>query len=131
MSEASNEKAELLNLLFREIFHAVTESEVFRFEKGKFYMGDVEVGSAEVLMLQQQAQSILSSRIWELLQGNMRSLAIQRMASQSKNWEDVFFGKAMLYELNVIQNSLRSIAILKVVEENKPDGTLGKKEGTT
>ena len=99
-----------INEIVKSVFNGVTPDDVLRFDGGKFIVGEQVLPQEDIQILQMQAMMIRDSYTWKLLMNNMKNLAIKRLAYDSKNYEDVYFGKAMLYELDVIQRSVESLA---------------------
>lgn len=104
------ENAKLLNQIVRETFNGVTPEDVLRFEDGSFYVGDKLIQMSEIEAYKEEAKVILNTHLWPLLLKNVADTAIKRIAHHSNNFDDVFFGKAMLYELDVIDKMLTALS---------------------
>ena len=111
------ENAKLLNIILKDIFNALTVPELFHQDSktGEFYLGTTLIPNEQIVLLQQEAISIQSSALWQMINNNVKHGAIERMGSKSENFEQVIFPKAELHVIDVIDKSLTNISKLKVV----------------
>ena len=118
----TEDKAKVLNILVREVFNGVVGDDFMRYDEGKKQV----VFAKEVLMedvegYAEEARIIKNTRLWPLLKNCLTNIAVLRIAHQGKDFEDSFFGKALLYELDVTQNILEQLSKV-VVKRIKQDG---------
>lgn len=108
-------KKRLLNFLLKHLFNAITEDDVLKYHKknGKFYLGKNEVGGNRIISFRSQAITIKESTVWELLLKDMKLIANKKMYESSTTIDDVVFGKAMLYTLDVLDKKIDSLSKLK------------------
>ena len=109
---------ELQNFILKDLFCAVTEDDILRQENGKFYIGRHELPPMDVDNLIEEANAIKAMYLPRLLFSELKHLANQRIFEKSKDYQDTYFGKAMLYSVDIIQKKIDHIAALQKV--NKP-----------
>jgi len=93
-------KKKLLNFLLKNLYCAILEEEILPWKS----MTPEEKG-----ILIDEATLIASSRLFMRLTQSMKHSAHQRMFEKSKSWDDMYFGKATLYVIAILE---RRIAVL-------------------
>ena len=100
-----------LHLLTKHLFNAVTEEDVLRTTEKGGIMCKGKALSREMLdQMQNEAEYINNSITFKLLMDDMRYLANQTMYEKSGSFEDMMFGKAMLYNIEVLDKKLKKLA---------------------
>lgn len=107
-------KRKLLNYLLKHLFKAITEDDVLHYKNKTLYTGSIELSTKQAQDLIQQAKKLQKMEIWLELRRNMEFAANQRMFEKSANSEDLFFGKAMLYSIELLYNKVYNISRLKI-----------------
>ncbi|MHA1541420.1 MAG: hypothetical protein ACTSQH_00415 [Candidatus Hodarchaeales archaeon] len=108
-------KKRLLNFLLRYLFNAVTEDDILKYNKAnkKFYKGKREITAASIMSLKSQAQSIIDMDAWNILLKDLKVVSNKRIYESSTSIDDIIFGKAMLFSLDVLEKKLISLSNLK------------------
>ena len=60
-----------------------------------------------------QADWLLGTELWEALRNKIHYKAEERICKSSKGEDDLFFGKAMLYNLDLIEHYLKELKKIK------------------
>ena len=113
-------KRRILNWLLKDLFNAVTEDSFLeiRFKNKEGTVGDILQGGkplngAEVAELSSQARVITKRfSVWRKLVDSMTWKANERMYWKAQNHEDMIFGKAVLWTLEVMEAKLENMARL-------------------
>lgn len=106
-------KKRLVNLIMRNLYKAVVVDDVIKVSGNKIYKGNKVLEGRQAYGLKKDAELILELELWKYMQDKMRYVANQRMFNQSKNFDDMMFGKAVLYVADVYDNILKNLKNLK------------------
>ena len=106
-------KIKLQNYLLKNLFNAIGEDEVLKYQKGKFILRGTPLDDRATGNFVSQANSILNSQLWKHLTDDLKYIANQRMYEKSTTIDDLIFGKAMLYNLDILENKLKRLSTLK------------------
>lgn len=94
-------KRRLANYLLKNVFNAITEDDVLPWG---------EMTLAEKKMLIAEARMIKNSLLWKRIITQTKLRAQKQMFEGSKSWEDMFFGKATLYVIDLIDKRIKKIS---------------------
>lgn len=72
--------------------------------------GDKVLSKAEKDEFVSQAKVILSTKLWGIIVNEMRGAAYKKMFEKSEGWEDMTYGKALLYTLEVMEKKLDTLS---------------------
>lgn len=97
-------KKKILNLLLSKLFLAITEDELIPL-KGLEDRQREEYAA--------QARLIRKSDVWKRLQTEIKHKAQKRMFEKSACWDDMFFGKAVLYVIELQDKRLEALSKIK------------------
>ena len=119
------EDRKLLNLLMSEMFNAVTDDSLLQVKftnaektKGDVFEGTTPMDGAEVLVMAEQSRDVLKNRAYTKVVRSMQSVANRKIFQESQTTEDMIFGKAVLWTLDVMNNKFRNIGSLR--QSNAP-----------
>jgi len=105
-------KTKLLNYLLRHLFNAISEEDVLQYHKGSFYLKGAKLDDRATGNFINQANSILKTQLWKHLTDDIKYVANQRMYEKSTTIDDVIFGKAMLYNIDILERKLERLSKL-------------------
>lgn len=120
-------KRKIINWLVRGLYKGITEDDVLRVTKrGDMKIGKVILSGGERNNIIDQAKSILEFELWELLQRDIQYSAEKKMCEKSASFDDVYFGKAAMWNLDMIRLKLDKISrmpknVIKEGKHNKKD----------
>lgn len=114
------EKRKLLNLLLSDLFNAASEDDFLHIETiddgvggyDTLFKGKEPLPPAQVKAAASEAKALLKVPLLEQILESMKYVANAKMYNSSKNDEDMVFGKAMLWCLDVIENKIKNISKL-------------------
>jgi len=98
------------NWLTKELFNTITEDDVLFYSKGKFYVGELELPPQDVRTIVAEAIALKDMYLMKLLLNSLKHTANERVFKKSKNWEDVTFGKAMLYCVDILEKKIDNLS---------------------
>ncbi len=93
----------------RHILNAVVLDDVITQDKGKIYLGGKEVVSGRIKQWQAEIKSIEGSDLWTCVQESLKFQAQDKIFNKSLTFEDIMYGKSMLYNLSLINSFFRVI----------------------
>lgn len=106
-------RQDILTFVVKEMFNGVTDDDVIRQDgTGLSYKGET-LSKAEVSSFRADAQYILKCDLWDELYNSLRLAANKKMFEQAQTMEDMHFGKAMLWNVDVIKKKLEKLASIK------------------
>jgi len=97
-------KKKILNILLSKLFLAVTEKDLI-------LLRDLEDGQKIELIA--QARLIKESDVWERMLLEIKHKAQKQMFTKSVSWDDMYFGKAVLYVVDLLDRRLEALSKLK------------------
>jgi len=96
-------RRKLLNWTLRHVFKALTEDEILPWDK---------IPAEKKNLLIAEAQMIKRSDLWHMLITNSKNKAQKRMFEKAESWDDMYFGKALLYTTDLIDKRITAISKL-------------------
>ncbi len=93
--------------------NSVNPENVLRVDKNIF-LGKEKLTEVDLREMKGDVIYLKKCRLWAVLMATLRSDAIERMAINSRDWNDVVSGKMTLYTLSIIQKTLDSIEKLPI-----------------
>ena len=95
----------IANYLLRNLFCAIVEEEILPWQK---------LSHEERLVLVEEARLIKSTKLFERLLVSMDTTARKRMFDKSQSWDDMYFGKATLYTVDVLRTKIETLSKLTI-----------------
>ena len=108
-------KLYILNWCMKHIWNAITEDAYLRIDSfnGKIFAGGKMLPDVEVNELASEANTILKFPLHKKILDSMKTVANEMMFKNSKNYDEVLFGKAVLWVLEVQEEKYKNIAKIK------------------
>jgi phage pi2 protein 07 len=90
----------ILNYILKNKLKALTEKDLINWaksdeEKQKMYIS--------------QASTIAKMQLYQDIMKHLKVVSQERMFAKSKSWEDMYFGKAMLYNVDLIEQFIETL----------------------
>jgi hypothetical protein len=95
------------NWLLKNLLNAITLSDIIKYDKGQWSINGRGMTIEEMEAIKEEAKFISKTRIWALLQGTLAEEAKDRMFNKARTIDDIMWGKALLYNLD-LQNQIIS-----------------------
>lgn len=103
-------KRKLINILVRKLFKFVTVDEILLQKKDGFYVGERKIEQKFMKELKGQANILLDMEVYQLVRKELTYVADKRMFEASADYDDMMFGKAMLYCLDLIHQKFTKLS---------------------
>ena len=97
-------KKRLLKWVVKHLFCGITEDDFVQMKK---------MDKPEQLQLKEEAKYLQAMQLWQQLNKEMKLAANERMFTKSNSTEDMIFGKAMLYTLEVMKTKMNNLEKIK------------------
>lgn len=105
----------LKNWLLKELVLQVRAEDVFTYSpKGVLYLAGNPLTEGEIRSLQSEVRLLEETRLWKVYQNTLSEQAKDRMFEKAQSYEDMWSGKLMLKNLEVMRD------INKIVMSWKP-----------
>lgn len=104
-------KKKFIHLLVRHLFKFVTIDDILTQKRdGFWYVGDKKIEKKFIQELKGQAKIIIEMEAYQLVRKELMYIADKRMFDASVNYDDMMFGKAMLYCLDIIHQKFTKLS---------------------
>jgi len=80
----------------------------------RLFMGGEQMADAEIKSLQSDVKILEGMKIWHILTNNLTDKAKEIMFVNAKTTDDLFFGKAILYSMDLMSNINKEIKKIKL-----------------
>ena len=88
----------------KHLYCAITEDD---------FVQTKDMDKAEQLQLKEEAKYLREMQLWQQLSKEMKLAANERMFTKSNTTDDMIFGKAMLYTLEVMRVKINNLTKIK------------------
>ena len=97
-----------------DLFNAITVDDILLFlPDGSIRYRGKRLDEAQVNELQESAEKFANSTIWKLLSDDAKYNANLKMYEESHDYNGMMFGKAMLYNLDILSKRMEQLSNLK------------------
>lgn len=106
------ERQTILSLAVRRLFNTIGPEDILREnDRGEWVSEGKAVPDAIVALIRAEAKTFSESRLWEILQRDIKYQANRKMFIVGTTEMDLAVGKVWLYGLDAIRTRLASIAV--------------------
>lgn len=99
-----------INFLVKKLYKFVTVDEVLIQTKDGFFVNGKRIETKFIKELKGQAEIILGLEVYQLVRRELMEVANESMFTKSKNFDDMMFGKAMLFCLDLLHQKLTKLS---------------------
>ena len=104
-------KAKLIQLVVKQLLNGIREEDVLRTNGyGKIVHRGKVLPDETVQALQADAEKLKTSVALKLILDDMQYLAQQTMFDKSETFDDMLFGKAQLYVIDILKKKIQNLA---------------------
>jgi hypothetical protein len=105
-------KVKLLNYCLGHLFNAVTEDDYFYEDavNKKLMIGNIPASDQKLKNFKAEAQFMLQSELYPQLLKDLQYTANKKMFINSNNVDDMIFGKAVLFCIDVMHKKIKILA---------------------
>lgn len=101
-------KTKFIHYLIKNLLVAVTEEEILTVTNKGWFRGNRPLTAEEKQAIIDDARSFRDSEVWKLMSNEIRWMANLRMFEKGTTAENTIFGRAMLYNLELIEKFIRN-----------------------
>ncbi len=101
-----------MNRVMRSVFKAVTEEDILRNVNNHIVYKGQPITPEFAKELSAEAQMIMNTNLWKMLTDEMVYEAQQIMFERASSTDDMFFGKAIIWSIDVMKRKLMNLAKL-------------------
>lgn len=98
--------------LSKDLFNDKTAKDCLVFSRGKLYFKDKELTKEQVVSLVAQANELKNMDVFRLLMNEMKYLCNKKMYYESESTDDILFGKAALWFIDVLEKKITNLSNL-------------------
>lgn len=111
----------LKNFILQDLLLAVVPEEVLEYKDNVFYIHGTPLSYEQSEELVNEAKALKKLQLWQWLFQDMKRISNKRIFEHSQSFQDMEFGKAVLYVVDVIEKKITNIANMKLnkVEKQK------------
>lgn len=104
-------KRRILNFITKHLFNGIIETDFLFYNKSnhKLYIKDKELSDRYTQSLYARAYKLKDDALLNLLTNEIKYIA-QKKIYYGNSQDDIMFGKAMLYNLDLLQNKINAMA---------------------
>lgn len=103
-------RRKLINFVVKRLYKFVSADEVLIQTRGGLFINGQPLELKHVKELQGQAKIIIEMDVYKLIRRELIEISNRKMFNESKNIDDMMFGKAMLYCLDLIHQKLSKLS---------------------
>jgi len=108
------------NWFLRNVMVSVIPEDVFTYSpRGVLYLRGEAMTESEIRSLQNEIKFLEETRIWKIYQNTLAQQAKDRMFEKAQNYEDLWSGKLMLKNLEVMRDINKIIKSWKPIQVKK------------
>ena len=96
-------KAQFIQYLVKNLLVGVNEDDILQITSLGWFLNKRKLTPEEVAFLKEEAKSIQESSLWGLMHKDVRYMANLRMFEKGLVPENTLFGRAMLYDLELLR----------------------------
>ena len=103
-------RTRLIHWLARHLLNPITEDDLFKGKGRDWYFQGKVLPPETVSKLKQDAKIFHDSLLWNILKNESKYRANEIIYEKSTKIDDILFGKALLFEIDVLEKKINEIA---------------------
>ena len=105
-------KVKIANYLLKHLFNTVTADDILVYNPNDktFQVADKTLPAGDKQDIISGARSIKNMYVWKMINKDMKYQSNKAIYEKSENVDDILFGKAILYTLDVIDRKLKKLS---------------------
>ena len=104
-----NIRARILTIHVSHLYNTIGEEDILKRVGTGWRVGDKEITNQEMQHISNEAKQFLKSKLWQVLQKDIKYRANLKMYEESKGVYDLTFGKMWTYTLDTIETKLNNL----------------------
>jgi len=110
---SEDEKKEILTEAVKDLFNTISENDILKVKNGEWILGGRPQTEAEMKLIASEAYVLTKSKLWKVLQFDLKCKANEITFLKSKTEQDLIAGKITHYLIEQIKKRLESLAKYK------------------
>ena len=106
----NNLKLNILNWCLKHLFNSITEKDILKWNGKGFIVDNKMLPDTDSYDIISGADAIKRSYVWQLLVKDMKNVSNKMLYEKSISTDDMIFGKACLYTIDVLENKLDNLS---------------------
>lgn len=99
----------LINYLTSNLLKAVSEDQILQISGRNFLYNHKNLSPEEIQSLREEAKMLKESFLWKIMTKETEFLAYQVMTSKAKTIDDIIWGKAIFYSIDLMNKFLNNL----------------------
>lgn len=99
----------VIDILTRKLLKAITIEEVLILSGKEWLIGRHKLSAEELISLREEAMSFERSLLWKLIVRELKYQATLERYDHAKTPDDMVFGKAMAYNISLIEKYVKNL----------------------
>lgn len=99
-----------INYLVKDLFNTITVDDILRIENGQVMYKGKAIEKEKLVLLSEDAERLKNSSVLKLILKEVKFISNEKMYNKSKTIEDILFGKASLWVVDIIQKKVDYIS---------------------
>jgi len=116
-------KRKILNKLLSYLFNTVSEDDiiVYNRKRGLILVGGKELSNKNINNLKTEIKILKELEWWKIMENEMKYVANKVMYEKAKTVDDMIFGKAILYTIDIMNKKMDDFLNLKIYGKTHKD----------
>lgn len=102
----------LLNWVVKHLFNGITKKDIFQIKDGEIYYRERPLKEDQKQRVIERANVYKEDEFWKMLRREVRYQANRKMYYKSKDWQDMFFSKAALWAVEIMEKKVDDLSQL-------------------
>lgn len=111
----------LLNWVISYLWNGITEQDVLQIRGRTLYIGDKPIGAARQMEIASGCKALRTIPAFHVVMHEMKMAANRRIYSRSQTQDDIIFGKACLWTIDVLEKKLYNLSNLETQVLNREE----------
>lgn len=103
-------RAFIINYLVKHLLKAVSEEDILQIVNDGYLYKKRKLTPEEVVTLREEARIMQDSFLWKLMTKEVEYLAFISMTSKAKTNDDIIWGKAIFYAIDIMRKFLGELS---------------------
>jgi len=104
----------MLNWVVKGMFKGILEGDVIKIVGNDLYIDGEKIVREKKTTIVREAQRLQNSQVWQLIKNRMIYQSNLLQFNKSKDVNDLFFGKAVLYNVEMIDKLYSKLSKVKI-----------------
>ena len=99
-----------INFLCKNLFNAVSDKDFLHIVGRSVYIGNKKLNDTQVQELTNGSRTLVKMEVFNVLLNQAKIAARRKMFEKSTSYNDMYFGKAMLYNIDIVEQKVKKLS---------------------